>query len=325
MHYIAALAALIPLVVGHGFVLDPPARKPGAAYKAACGEQPFYQQSADINGNVQGIFQVIPKDFDPAKCNLWLCKGFLLEDNPDNVQSFTPGQKIDFTVNVAAPHTGYANISVVKTSSNSIIGEPLIEFSNYASNAGMAKNNTAFSVTLPRSLGGACTLAGECVLQWFWDAPDINQTYESCVDFVVGGSGSGGNGGASASITRAAATTAVSTPTDTSVASAPTTTSGSGAGEDDGEDCSDNGEDDQGDDDGTEDGDEDCPADGGEDEGDGDDEDDEDCSEDDQGDEDDSQDSSSIAEPIPTSITAQAHYNAPAAPTSFITVTAKSR
>ncbi|RSL94498.1 hypothetical protein CEP52_012604 [Fusarium oligoseptatum] len=179
MKYAAALT-LIPLVAAHGFVRSPPPRKPGDAYKAACGDQPFYQQSSDINGNVQGIFQVVGTGADATKCNLWLCKGFQQEDNADNVQTYSLGQEIDFDVNIAAPHTGYANVSVVKTSSNTVIGEPLIEFSNYASNAGLDANNTAFSVTLPDTLGGDCTTAGDCVLQWFWDAPDIDQTYESC-------------------------------------------------------------------------------------------------------------------------------------------------
>ncbi|SPJ79349.1 uncharacterized protein FTOL_07740 [Fusarium torulosum] len=185
----AALLTLLPLVAAHGFIKSPTPRKPGNAFKAACGEQPFYQQSSDINGNVQGIKQVVGNSFDAKDCNLWLCKGFQFDDNKDNVQSYKLGEKIDFDINIAAPHTGYANVSVVKTSSDTMIGEPLIEFENYASNSGTAANNTAFSVTLPESLGGECTKAGDCVLQWFWDAPDINQTYEACVDFVVGGSG----------------------------------------------------------------------------------------------------------------------------------------
>ncbi|KAK7413326.1 hypothetical protein QQX98_007836 [Neonectria punicea] len=193
MQHFAALAALLPLVAAHGFVQDPPAREPGTAYKAACGEQPFNQQSSDINGNVQGIFQVVGTDFDAASCNLWLCKGFQFDDNSANVQSFALGETVPFTVNIAAPHTGYANVSVVKTSTNSVIGEPLIEFSNYASNAGVSANNSAFSVTIPDDLGSDCTTAGDCVLQWFWDAPDIDQTYESCVDFTVGGGSSGGS------------------------------------------------------------------------------------------------------------------------------------
>lgn len=189
MRHFAALAALVTLVAGHGIIKDPAPRQPGAAFEAACGEQPFYQQSSDINGNVQGIMQVVGADFDASACNLWLCKGFQFGDNQDGVQSYALGQTIDFQVTIAAPHTGFANVSIVKTSSNSMIGEPLIEFSNYASNNGVDANNTAFSVTLPGSLGDDCTTAGDCVLQWYWDAPDIDQTYESCVDFTVSGSG----------------------------------------------------------------------------------------------------------------------------------------
>ncbi|KAL6925307.1 hypothetical protein ACHAPO_009006 [Fusarium lateritium] len=229
----ASILALLPLVAAHGFIKSPAPRMPGDAFKAACGEQPFYQQSSDINGNVQGIKQVVGQSFDATDCNLWLCKGFQFDDNKDNVQSYSLGEKIDFEINIAAPHTGYANVSVVKTSSDSMIGEPLIEFENYASNAGTAANNTAFSVTLPESLGGECTKAGDCVLQWFWDAPDIDQTYEACVDFVVGGSGSGSAPAPSAS-------------SGSGSAPAPTASSGSGAeepatsapaAEDDEEDC----------------------------------------------------------------------------------------
>ncbi|KAL2151764.1 hypothetical protein VTH82DRAFT_6862 [Thermothelomyces myriococcoides] len=287
MHCLASLVSLLPLVAAHGFVTSPPARRPGSAYRATCGEQPFYQQSSDINGNVQGVQQVVGQDTTDA-CNLWLCKGFVLEDNEDRVQSFSFGQTIDFQVNIAAPHTGYANVSVVKTSTNTIIGEPLIEFENYASNNGVAANNTAFSVTLPSDLGGSCTTAGDCVLQWFWDAPDIDQTYESCVDFTVSSGVDGGSGGSTSAFPTAPATATTATPTSapstsSSAAAAPTTTSTEDAAptatatpvpddndEGDNEECpADDGEvdDEEGgesgvkDEDGTEDGDEECPAD----------------------------------------------------------------
>lgn len=223
----AGILAFLPLVAAHGFIKSPTPRMPGDAYKAACGDQPFNQQSSDINGNVQGIKQVVGQDFDAASCNLWLCKGFQFDDNKDNVQSFKLGEKIPFEINIAAPHTGYANVSVVKTSSDTMIGTPLIEFENYASNAGTDKNNTAFSVTLPESLGGDCTKAGDCVLQWFWDAPDIDQTYEACVDFTVGA----GSGSAPAPAPSASA------PAASSGAEAPATSSP--AAEEDDEDCDD--------------------------------------------------------------------------------------
>jgi hypothetical protein len=299
MHQQAFLVSLLPLVAAHGFLASPPARRPGSAYRATCGEQPFYQQSADINGNVQGIQQVTGSD-KTAACNLWLCKGFQYEDNTSNVQTYTLGQTIDIRATIAAPHTGYANVSVVKTSTNSMIGTPLIEFQNYASNAGVAANNTAFSVTLPDSLGGECTTAGDCVLQWFWDAPDIDQTYESCVDFVVSGEGSGSAPSSSAAASSAVATSAATsaagtsvetaaptitsatavTTTSTDAAPATTTTAAPDSGDDecpadDGEDDEDDEGDDEeecpadGEDDGEDDGeeggdDEECPADDGE-------------------------------------------------------------
>lgn len=221
---ISALAALLPLVSAHGFINDPPARRPGDAYTQACGQQPFFQQSADINGNVQGIMQVVGDDIT-EDCKLWLCKGFQFEDNTENVQSFSAGQTIDFDINIAAPHTGFANVSIVRTATDQMVGTPLIEFDNYASNAGVDANNTAFSVTMPDSIEG-CTEPGECVLQWFWDAPDIDQTYESCVDFVVGA----GNGGGSEP-QPGPSTTAVVTPEPTTSAGVPEQTSSAGTPE----------------------------------------------------------------------------------------------
>lgn len=278
MQRYACLASLLPLVAAHGFLSSPPGRRPGDAYRATCGDQPFYQQSSDINGNIQGIQQVVGNGAT-EDCNLWLCKGFLLEDNPDQVQSYALGQTIDIAVNIAAPHTGYANVSVVKTSTNTMIGNPLIEFSNYASNAGMAANNTAFSVTLPESLGGDCTAPGDCVLQWFWDAPDIDQTYEACADFVVAGDGSGSGPSSTAAASSAPATSSAAAVTTTSAAAtattvdpAPVPTTTAVPGNPDDEECpaDDGGDEDEGEDDGEagegeDNGEEECPADGGED------------------------------------------------------------
>ena len=50
-------------------------------------------------------------------------------------------------------------------------------------------------MTIPEDLGSKCSSAGDCVLQWYWFAESIDQTYESCVDFTVGGSDSGSSSG----------------------------------------------------------------------------------------------------------------------------------
>lgn len=41
-----------------------------------------------------------------------------------------------------------------------------------------------FNVTIPDTLGEACSAGGKCAIQWYWFAAG-KQTYESCVDFYV--------------------------------------------------------------------------------------------------------------------------------------------
>jgi hypothetical protein len=43
-----------------------------------------------------------------------------------------------------------------------------------------------FNVTIPESAASVCTEGGKCAIQWFWYAINNQQTYESCVDFIVG-------------------------------------------------------------------------------------------------------------------------------------------
>ena len=193
MKHTISLLALIGLAHGHGFVTSPKPRMPGSAMEAACGQQVVTNQQSDNYGNVQGELQVTSgqDDFSAEKCNIFLCKGYKFEDNKDNVYSYSAGQKIDFKVDVRAPHTGVANVSVVDTASNSVIGEPLKSWEKYASTeTGVADSDKEFSVTLPDNLS-QCSEAGACVLQWYWFAESIDQTYESCVDFTVDGSGAG--------------------------------------------------------------------------------------------------------------------------------------
>ncbi|KAJ5162651.1 Chitin-binding domain 3 [Penicillium coprophilum] len=190
-----AFASIITLVNGHGFVSSPKARQPGTAMEAACGKQVVSNQDSDKYGNIQGELQIASSqnDYEAAACDIWLCKGYKFADNKDNVYSYKAGQKVDFTVDIRAPHTGVANVSVVDTSSNTVIGAPLISWPVYASVAtGVKADETSFSVTMPDDLEDQCVTAGDCVLQWYWYAQSIDQTYESCIDFTLGGSGSGG-------------------------------------------------------------------------------------------------------------------------------------
>ncbi|KAF6832515.1 chitin binding protein [Colletotrichum musicola] len=189
---IVTVLSFVAAVSAHGKVMSPTPRPAGDAFKEACGNTMWNTEQSDPFGNIQGLAQQAGSSLDASKCQLELCKGYKFADNSANVQSYTPGQTVDFQVEIRAPHTGVANVSVVDTTTNSIIGSPLISFENYASTkTGVAANNTAFSVTLPDSLPSNCGTAGNCVLQWWWDSAEAGQTYMSCVDFTSGGSGSG--------------------------------------------------------------------------------------------------------------------------------------
>ncbi|KAH6720184.1 hypothetical protein BKA61DRAFT_730541 [Leptodontidium sp. MPI-SDFR-AT-0119] len=197
MQYTSAIllsaAGLLTTVSAHGAILTPTPRSAGEAMKAACGTQVYYNQASDSFGNIQGELQVAASqtDYNAAACNIWQCKGFQFADvDAANIQSWTPGQIVPFTFAVRAPHAGTANVSIVDTATNQIIGSPLITYSDFGNNAyAIPANQTSFSITVPSDLGSACATAGACVVQHYWDARSIDQTYESCVDFTVGGSG----------------------------------------------------------------------------------------------------------------------------------------
>lgn len=215
------LAALATQVAAHGYLTSPKPRMPGAALTKACGSQVFNMWNSDINGNVQTALQTASNqnDYDAAACNIWLCKGMKFDDNTANVQSYTAGEKVPITFNVAAPHTGTANMSVIDTKTNSIIGSPLITFDDYASTAtGVTAQEKNFDITIPSDLGSKCATAGDCVLQFWWDARSIDQTYESCIDFTVGGSGSAPAPGNDSSSAPASSAPASSAPAATATA-----------------------------------------------------------------------------------------------------------
>ncbi|KAL4774482.1 chitin binding domain-containing protein [Aspergillus nidulans var. acristatus] len=223
---VLAAAGLVSLANAHGYISSPQPRMPGSAMAAACGQQVYNNQAADRAGNVQGELQVATSqsDYDADACHIWLCKGYQFDDNTDNVQSYTAGETVDFVIDIVAPHTGVANVSVVDTASNSVIGSALKSWDVYASTeTGVTEDETNFSITIPDNLGSQCSEAGACVLQWYWYAESIDQTYESCVDFTVGGSGSGsGSSGSSSSSAAAPSSTSAAASTSTSTTEATT-------------------------------------------------------------------------------------------------------
>lgn len=214
---IMASASLLALASAHGFITSPSPRMPGDAMAKACGQQMLSNQKSDNYGNVQGELQVAQDDYNEEACNIFLCKGYKYEDNTENVQEYTIGQTVDISVDIRAPHTGVANVSVVSTSSNQILGSVLKSWDVYASNSEtIPEGQKEFSIEIP-DVGSDCSSPGDCVIQWFWDARDIDQTYESCIDFTVGG-GSGSSSGSGNSSSGASNSTSSAAPSSSAKA-----------------------------------------------------------------------------------------------------------
>ncbi|KAM0332074.1 hypothetical protein ACHAQA_002343 [Verticillium albo-atrum] len=176
-----ASAILATTISAHGNLVTPPPRVPGPAMVAACGQQNVNSVLADPGIPLENFRNT------PATCQLDLCRGATFADNTDRVQTFTAGQVVPITAELPIPHEGPCNVSLVDTATNTVIGPPLILFQSYAdeSLAQLPANNTAFQVTMPQLQVGQCAQAGECTMQWFWFGTNAQQTYESCVDFVM--------------------------------------------------------------------------------------------------------------------------------------------
>ncbi|UDD64468.1 hypothetical protein AFCA_011705 [Aspergillus flavus] len=124
-----ALLAVISGVCGHAVVEDPPPRKTGPAHEAACGSAVVDVLESDIAGPIENAVQETDADY---KCNAFLCRGYQFEDNTDNVQVLKAGEVLYFHINlIAGHHPGYANVSIVNTATNEIIGEPLRSWDNW--------------------------------------------------------------------------------------------------------------------------------------------------------------------------------------------------
>jgi len=166
-----SLLTLIPAVLGHGLIQQPPSRGAGDALAANCGPSVVSKIKADNTSYVEGMPEAAAKDkaYNPEKCNLWLCKGLQYADNTANVQKWTAGQVVPVKVWVRIPHEGIANVSVVDTKSNAIVGDMLKVWSKgYApgrSEKDVPLDQKEFSVTVPAGLEEKCATAGDCVSQ----------------------------------------------------------------------------------------------------------------------------------------------------------------
>ncbi|KAF8600241.1 hypothetical protein BDV93DRAFT_608781 [Ceratobasidium sp. AG-I] len=180
-----ALVGLTSYVAAHGIVTAPPTRTLGSAMIAACGQGPVSAQQSNVKGPIESQIAKIGSDFNATACNLFFCRGQQFADNTSKVQKYTPGQVVNIVLDIENHHpVGYANVSVIDTKTNKAIGSPLIAWNPYFTGYPYPKDQENFNVTVP-ALGGKCTVAGECVIQYHWYSVTDKQTYQNCIDFTV--------------------------------------------------------------------------------------------------------------------------------------------
>lgn len=164
---VGLLVGLVARVSSHGLVTKPETRTPGPATASACGNTMATFYRADNTSYPEALLRANPNGltdgFDAGRCNLWLCKGYQFADNVANVKTYTPGQLVDLEVWIRIAHRGYANVSIVDTGANKIIGAPLLVWpENYAASTSPPADQVKFSVKIPE-LAGRCVTPGVCV------------------------------------------------------------------------------------------------------------------------------------------------------------------
>lgn len=166
---LATIVGIASTASAHGVITSPTPRIAGEASLAACGTAVQLLNTQDVTTHVEGLPEVAAVDetYHPDECNLWLCKGLQLDEAAGGVvQTYSPGEVVPIEVNLRILHAGTANVSIVDTASNTIVGSQLLYWDDYANEKlpSVPENNTHFSVTIPDDIdAGKCTTAGECV------------------------------------------------------------------------------------------------------------------------------------------------------------------
>ncbi|CAN9417730.1 unnamed protein product [Alternaria sp. RS040] len=164
----ATFLTLIPRVLSHGLITSPPSRPTGPSLNSLCGPAITRTINNDNTSHVEGLPELLAAPYSASTCNLWLCKGLQFSDNPaNNTQIWSAGQVVPLKVWIRIPHEGSANVSIVDTKRNEIVGNMLkVWEEGYApgkTESDVPIGQREFSVTIPEGLEEKCAVAGDCV------------------------------------------------------------------------------------------------------------------------------------------------------------------
>ncbi|RLN55683.1 hypothetical protein BBP00_00008379 [Phytophthora kernoviae] len=147
------------------------------------------------------------------------CRGTVYEEG-NNVTTLQPGGDFDVRWTIMAPHPGYMKLSIVKPSEEST-GK--IMYKNYKTILtiepfGENGGEGSAAATMPNGVEG-CEKPGDCALQFYWHSDIADQTYVTCADIIVPGSG----GSATPTAPKATKATPKTTPKPITATPKPTT------------------------------------------------------------------------------------------------------
>uniref|UniRef100_K3W944 Chitin-binding type-4 domain-containing protein n=1 Tax=Globisporangium ultimum (strain ATCC 200006 / CBS 805.95 / DAOM BR144) TaxID=431595 RepID=K3W944_GLOUD len=145
------------------------------------------------------------------------CRGMIYEST-NSVTTLAPGKNFTMTYFIQAPHPGYMYLNIVKpkasTTGGAIMYEKylnLLYLDSFANSGG----TFSLSVAMPTTVSG-CGTAGNCALQMYWHSDIANQTYPTCADIIVSGSGAGSSTATTVSSDAASAISDASTTDESS-------------------------------------------------------------------------------------------------------------
>ncbi|KAF1325378.1 Chitin-binding protein, partial [Globisporangium splendens] len=145
------------------------------------------------------------------------CRGMIYESS-NTVTTLAPGKNFTMTYYIQAPHPGYMYLNIVKPKASTTGGAIMYEkYLNllYVDSFANSGGTFSLSVAMPTTVSG-CGTAGNCALQMYWHSDIANQTYPTCADIIVSGSGAGSSTATTVTSDAASAASDASTTDETS-------------------------------------------------------------------------------------------------------------
>ncbi|KAF1325351.1 Chitin-binding protein, partial [Globisporangium splendens] len=217
-------AVLASTVNAHGQMMEPAYRPVTDKYRADCGALKSAGNDELQWAPLENLSQRKQADMPQAATFDIMngCRGMVYEaSNP--VTALQAGVEFPVKWFIQAPHPGYGEFNIVKpkTDANGKITYEKVVTLKRIEDFATSGGNFDDKLTIPSSVTG-CEKAGACALQMYWHSDIASQTYPTCADITIGGSG--GSSPATGDASEAASNDASAAASDAEATDAPAET-----------------------------------------------------------------------------------------------------